>query len=175
MELIEGNYAPHVGATITHGNAGYLTYLRNYSSSQFASPPVWGSTAAQTGNVTAIQFQDGDINMNVLGNVLGTAAVSTAYEVYNDSSVSSIFELGSTASDVSVTSLLRHGNYDYVTKSTIWSSSIATQTVPASLYRTAKPAWWPATSPWPWTGPDLTPMVGVLPAKARSDSLGSSP
>ncbi len=27
MELMEGNWAPHMGASTTHGNAGYLTYL----------------------------------------------------------------------------------------------------------------------------------------------------
>ena len=46
MELIEGNYAPHMGATTTHGNAGYLTFFRNYASSQFAPPAVFGSTDA---------------------------------------------------------------------------------------------------------------------------------
>lgn len=35
MELMEGNWAPHMGATTTHGNAGYLTFFRNYSSSQW--------------------------------------------------------------------------------------------------------------------------------------------
>jgi hypothetical protein len=38
MELIEGNEAPHMGATTTHGNAGYLTFYRNHASSQFAAP-----------------------------------------------------------------------------------------------------------------------------------------
>ena len=71
MELMEGNYAPHMGATITHGNAGYLTFFRNYSSSQFAPPAVDGSTDKQTGNIVAIQFDTGDINMTVIGNVLG--------------------------------------------------------------------------------------------------------
>jgi hypothetical protein len=171
MELMEGNQAPHMGATITHGNAGYLTYFRNYASSQFASPAVFGSTAEQTGNVTALQFDGGDIGMNVVGNVLGTAGLSTAYEAYG-SGPRSIFELGSGgagANDVAVTSLLRHGNYDHVTKSTKWSTSITTQTLPPSLYRATKPGWWPAATPWPWAGPDMTPMVGVLPAKARSD------
>src|SRR5262249_36802264 len=36
MELMEGNWAPHMGATTTHGNAGYLTYFRNYASSQWS-------------------------------------------------------------------------------------------------------------------------------------------
>jgi hypothetical protein len=171
MELMEGNYAPHMGASTTHGNAGYLTYYRNFASSQFATPAVFGSTDAQTGNVTALQFDGGDTSMNVLGNVLGTAGLSTQVDAY-DSGPRSIFELGSGgagANDVAVTSLLRHGNYDYVTKATSWSTTITSHTLPASLYLKGKPAWWPAATPWPWAGPDLSPMVGVLPAKDRSD------
>ena len=177
MELMEGNYAPHVGASTTHGNAGYMTWFRNYSSSQFASPPVAGSTAMQTGNITAMEFDAGDIAMTVIGNVLGsssgtslgTAPVSAVYTGTN-SDTPSIFELGS-ASDVSQTTLVAHGNYDTVTAGVKWSDTIVTHTLPASLYRTAKPAWWPAANPWPWAGSDQTPMVGTLPAKARSDAL----
>jgi hypothetical protein len=186
MELMEGNWAPHMGATITHGNAGYLTYLRNYASSQFAAPAVYGSTGAQTGNITALQFDAGDVDMTVVGNVLGsasatslgTAPVSAAY-VGAGPGTPSILELGDNANhdgagmaDVAYTSLVAHGNYDTVTAGVLWSPSIATRTLPASLYRAAKPGWWPAASPWPWAGPDVTPMVGTLPAKARSDSLG---
>jgi hypothetical protein len=173
MELMEGNYAPHMGATTTHGNAGYLTFYRNYSSSQFAPPPVAGSNAAQTGNVTTLQFDGGDVSMNVLGNVLGTDGVSTVYDAY-DSGPFSIFELGSNgngANDVAVTSLYRHGNYDYVNHAVSWSSTSDNHDLPASLYRSSAPAWWPAGTPWPWVGPDLTPMVGVLPAKDRADKM----
>jgi hypothetical protein len=179
MELMEGNYAPHMGATITHGNAGYLTYFRNYSSSQFAPPAVANSTAKQTGNITAIQFDEGDLNMTVIGNVLGssaetdlgTAPLSKNY-IADGSEAGAIFDFGSNGkSDVSYTSLWAHGNYDTVNKSVQWSTSIATRALPASLYLTAQPAWWPAASPWPWAGPDLSPMVGTLPAKARSEQM----
>jgi hypothetical protein len=179
MELMEGNYAPHVGATITHGNAGYLTYFRNYSSSQFASPAVAGSTDKQTGNIVAIQFDTGDINMTVVGNVLGssastdlgTAPVSSAY-VGTNSDTPSIFQFGSNGqSDVSYTTLWWQGNYDTVTAGVKWNSAITPRTMPASFYLAAKPAWWPASGAWPWAGSDLSPMVGTLPAKARSDSL----
>jgi hypothetical protein len=169
MELMEGNYAPHMGATITHGNAGYLSYYRNFASSQFAPPAVVGSTAAQTGNITALQFQAGDIGMNVLGNVLGTAGVSTVYDGYN-SNQKSIYSLGG-AGDVSATSLYRHGNYDYVNNNTMWNVATPTRALPPSLYLKAKPRWWPASTTWPWVGPDLTPLVGTLPAKQRSDQL----
>jgi len=169
MELMEGNYAPHMGATITHGNAGYLTFFRNFSSSKFASPAVAGSNATQTGNITTLQFQMGDIGMNVLGNVLGTDGLTTAYDGY-DSNVKSIFSLGS-ANDVSATSLYRHGNYDTVHDDVIWDSAHMVHALPPSLYLSAKPAWWPATTPWPWVGPDKMPMVDTLPAKSRSDQL----
>ena len=178
MELIEGNYAPHMGATTTHGNAGYMTFFRNYSSSQFAPPAVYGSTDLQNGNVTALDFPKGDIAMTVIGNVFGsasagdlrTAAVSSVY-VGTGSSASSIVLVDS-KTDVAYTSLVWHGNYDTVNKAVMWSPSIAARTLPASLYRAGKPAWWPAANPWPWSGSDQTPMVGTLPAKARSDALG---
>jgi hypothetical protein len=169
MELVEGNYAPHVGATITHGNAGYLTYFRNYASSQFQPPVVAGSNTTQTGNVTAIQFQMGDVGMNVVGNVLGTAGASTVYEAY-DSNAQAIFMLDS-ASDSEATTLLRTGNYDYVHGDTLWDPSTMMHVLPASLYLKKTPAWWPSGTAWPWVGFDVTPMVGTLPAKVRSDGL----
>ena len=181
MELMEGNYAPHMGATTTHGNAGYLTYFRNYSSSQFAAPPVANSTVKQTGNINAIQFDKGDLNMTVIGNVLGsnaandlgTAPVSQTY-VSTDSNVAGIFTFGQgsdATSDVSYTSLWAHGNYDMVTPGVVWNSSITTHDLPASLYRSSKPSWWPASNAWSWVGPELDPRVQTLPAKARSDAL----
>ena len=180
MELMEGNYAPHMRASITHGNSGYLTYFRNYSSSQFASPAVYGSTDKQTGNIVAIGFDTGDINMTVVGNVLGssaatdlgTAGISNTYMCFGGGA-GCIYDFSAKGkSDVSYTSLWLHGNYDTVTPGVVWNPSIATHEIPASLYRSTKPAWWPAGSAWPWVGPDLNPRVGSLPAKARSDLLG---
>jgi hypothetical protein len=112
MELIEGNYAPHMGATTTHGNAGYLTFFRNYASSQFAKPAVAGSMEVQTGNVAALEFDKGDVDMTVIGNVLGssssadlgTAPVSKTY-IASGSDESSIFELGDGKSGVAYTTM----------------------------------------------------------------------
>jgi hypothetical protein len=64
--------------------------------------------------------------------------------------------------------LYRNGNFDYFNKKVIWQGSAIS--LPPSLYLKAKPAWWPAGSAWPWVGPELSPMVNTLPAKARSDS-----
>src|SRR5262249_16671533 len=170
MEMTEGNYAPHMGASITHGNAGYLTYFRNYASSQFAPPAVYGSTDTQTGNVTALQLDGTDIGMNVLGNVLGTRGVSTVYEAYS-SGPFSIYELGAGGSgptDIAVTSLYRHGNFHAVNNAIISNPSIPPQALPASVNVRSRLAWWPAGIPWLWVGSEVAPMIGVLPAKDRS-------
>jgi len=181
MELMEGNHAPHMGASLTHGNAGYLTYFRNYASSQFSPAPiVWSQPSVpQYCNVAALQFDRTDLAMTVIGNVLGsttdpglgvpaslgTATVTQAYRSYDGSP--SIFALGG-ATDVSATSLWWHGNFDTVNGRVMWNPAISTRTLPASLYHAAKPAWWPADEAWPWVGPDRTPMVGTLPAQALS-------
>jgi hypothetical protein len=185
MELMEGNYAPHMGATRTHGTAGYLAYFRNYSSSQFAPPAVAGSTEDQTGNITALQFDAGDRNMTVIGNVLGssaandlgTAPVSATY-IGTGPGTASIFELGDNAdhngtgmADVAYTTLWWHANYDTVNDDVLMNPDIAPRELPPSLYLSAKPAWWPSDTPWPWAGSDLTPRMGELPAKARADAL----
>jgi hypothetical protein len=179
MELMEGNYAPHMGATITHGNAGYLTYFRNYSSSQFAPPAVANATEQQTGNVAAIQFGARDIKMTLVGNVLGssaatdlgTAAVTNRY-ISSDTGASNIIVLDPDyMSDVSFTTLWLHGNYDTESMSVRWDPNNDVREIPASLYLSRRPSFWPSDEPWPWVGPDLDPMVGTLPAKARAEAL----
>ena len=185
MELVEGNYAAHVGASTNHGNAGYLTYFRNYVSSQQAPNPIVGSPAlAQTGNVTALEIDASDNHMTVIGNVLGsttnaalgvpislgTASVSAVYMAYNDNGTPSIFSLGA-KTDVSVTTLWWQGNFDTVNAKTMWNTSVPTQTLPPSLYYTSKPAWWPAGAAWPWVGPDITPMVGTLQAQVTASAF----
>ena len=183
MELVEGNWAAHVGASTTHGNGGYLTYFRNYVSSQQApNPIIWSlPSKPQTGNVMAMQIDAGDCHMTAIGNVLGsttnsalgvpislgTADVSKVYMAYADNSKPCIFCFGA-KTDVSATTFRWHGNFDTVNGKVMWNPDIAAQTLPASLYYKAKPGWWPAGSAWPWTGPDIAPMVGTLPAQQVS-------
>jgi hypothetical protein len=72
---------------------------------------------------------------------------------------------GMTYPDAKVAStLLRWGNYDYFNKATRFVASEvpsgvsvpADQIIPASYYYTSKPAWFPASMPWPPIGPDVT-------------------
>jgi hypothetical protein len=202
MELIEGNWAPHMGASTTHGNAGYLTYFRNYASSQWSpskanqsnSAIVWSQPfSPQYSNVESLQFDDPDLKMTVIGNVLGSTtnaglglpadlgttsssqggppATSQAYT--SGGSTPAIFSVDQTK--VSWTSLWLHGNFDTVNQKVMWNASsltanlpMSTQKLPSSLYYAKSPAWWPSGTPWPWVGPELTPKVGSLPAQTRS-------
>ena len=62
--------------------------------------------------------------------------------------------------------ILRHGNFDYVSNKVIWDPAISDRTIPNSLYLPGKPAWW-GELPWPPIGPDRSPMVGLIPAQER--------
>jgi hypothetical protein len=206
MELIEGNWAPHMGATTTHGNAGYLTYFRNYAPGQFAlsapaqsqSAIVWSQPfAPQYADVASLDFPSPDVDMTVIGNVLGSTtdgslglplslgtastgmgAAAATTQVYAGSDGSKLTVLLVDQTTVAWTSLWLHGNFDTVNKKAMWNASpptaslaASTQALPASLYYAARPRWWPAGSPWPWVGPDLSPRVGSLPAEARSKAF----
>ncbi|PYJ01700.1 MAG: hypothetical protein DMF00_03995 [Verrucomicrobia bacterium] len=63
--------------------------------------------------------------------------------------------------------ILRHGNFDYFTNSTVWDPSITDHTIPNSLYYSSQPGWWPIGVVWPPIGPDRVPMVGQIPAEIR--------
>jgi Pectate lyase superfamily protein len=65
------------------------------------------------------------------------------------------------------TTILRHGNFDYFTNSTVWDPSIADHTIPNSLYYSGQPGWWPVGVAWPPIGPDLVPMIRQIPAEIR--------
>jgi hypothetical protein len=73
------------------------------------------------------------------------------------------------------TTLMRWGNWDVVTNAVKWDSTEASpaavpyinanftssyfgslaHTLPASLYYSSKPSWWPSSKAWPPTGPDV--------------------
>jgi hypothetical protein len=64
--------------------------------------------------------------------------------------------------------VLREGNFDFVTKQVHWTG--APQQLPASLYLTGKPAFF-GNDPWPWVDPTGTTTLFTLPARARFDAM----
>jgi hypothetical protein len=161
MNLFEGNVGSVFRSDFIHGSASHFTIFRN----RFTG---WESDAVNQNN-SAITIHSWNRYFNVVGNVLGTAGKSTNYSLVSANfNTWNIYWLGYAGAlsvdDVTTSSLLRHGNYDFVTNSTIWDPAIADHTLPTSLYLSAEPSWFGST-PWPPIGPDVAGLSNKIPAQ----------
>ena len=128
----------------------------------------------------------GSMYANIVGNVSGSpnavndtyrsggdsctaCIVSPASRNYSNATYDLVFGYGSTGDGTGYctsratcppyTSAFLHGNYTNATSSIqVWASGV-TQTLPASFFHSAKPAWW-GSLPWPAIGPDVTGGTG---------------
>jgi hypothetical protein len=171
MNLWEGDIGIKAEGDIIHGSSSHNTIFR----SRMAG---WQSDTITTRN-NAIEFAAKNTYMNVVGSVLGTPGKSNRYEVlpgqpYDDWSDMVIWTLGvgSGVDDPNVAAtLLRHGNYDYVTNSVMWDPGISNHDIPDSLYLGGRPDWWCQETPWPPIGPDVAGYYNDIPAKRRFEGL----
>lgn len=181
MNLFEGNVVDLLFFDGVHGSSSHNTAFRNYA------------TGKSLGEATTIKYAlraaCADFTNryeNVLGCVLNAPGVTGAYDPSNIGTWGTqtfVWLLGyqpqggystATPSDPLVAStLLRHGNYDYITRATHWDSTITNQVLPASLYLPGKPAWWDAT-PWPPIGPDVAGYTNAIPAFKRFAGISTS-
>jgi hypothetical protein len=174
MNLWEGDIGTKAEADIIHGSSSHNTIFR----SQLKG---WQSESITTRN-NAVEIAAKNTYMNVVGSVLGTPGKSNRYEVlpgqpYDDWSDKVIWVLGvgSGVNDPNVAAtLLRHGNYDYVSNSVVWDPGIANHDIPDSLYLGGKPEWWCQETRWPPIGPDVDGYYNDIPAKRRFEGLPCS-
>jgi len=185
MNLAEGNIGQAIKSDGYYGSTSHLTSFRNYWSGNYHSGYDWR---------LCVQLAKWSYYCNFVGNVLGTSGIGQHYTSTNSSYsqlTNLIWQIGFPATghssyyltyngtadnpgntnlqmfDMAVdSSLIRHGNYDYVTNTTVWDGGIADTNIPNSLYLTEKPSWW-GGNPWPPIGPDLTPKVATVPAYDR--------
>jgi hypothetical protein len=72
--------------------------------------------------------------------------------------------------DFTLSTLIRHGNYDYMSENTFWDPEIPDHTIPDSYYLTEKPEFFTnapwGDTPWPIIGPDVL-HKGIIPAQQR--------
>jgi hypothetical protein len=164
MNLWESNVAAHVDLDFVWGSSSHNTVFRNWIERR-SSPP--GQTIKS--GFWAVQVQAHNTYENIVGNVL-------CYEgCPADDSVHGIWRIGYACSESSVSdtkvaeTMLRYGNYDYLTHTTQWDAK-GPQCLPASLYLTTQPRFL-ANRPWPLIGSDLDPLVNTIPACERFAAL----
>jgi hypothetical protein len=174
--LFEGNFSPNADSDYTHGNAIYMTFFRNQLTG------VRKSFSTIEGSQRAAGLAYGSWWDSFIGNVMGRSGQMSGW-LYDDPSMTNntanwrdkvIWKIGydpirwSMVPDPkTMSTLLRGGNYDYLTNSTHWEN-VSEQRLPSSLYLNNKPAFFGST-PWPPIGPDVAGFTSTIPAKACFD------
>jgi len=183
--LFEGNASQNADSDYTHGNAIYLTFFRNWLTGQRRS-------FTDQGNLRAVGLAYGSWADTFVGNVLGRSGQMSGWSYTNHAmscdasgnncagnngawNDSNIWKLGYDSErwnmypDPTVLStVIRDGNYDFLTNSQRWHNTPGGFAIPNSMYLISKPAFF-ENNPWPWVDP-ATGAIYTLPAKARYDA-----
>ena len=183
--LFEGNYSFNAESDYTHGNAIYVTFFRNWLSGQRRS--------FTDANHRAVSLAYGSWWDSFVGNVLGRSGQMSGW-AYTAPAMSCdaqgnnctgnngkwrekvIWQLGYDPErwgmhpdPRTLSTVIRDGNYDFLTKSQRWHNTPGGFVIPNSMYLTSKPAFF-ENNPWPWVDP-TTGATYTLPAKARYDTM----
>lgn len=182
--LLEGNIGNYIDADNIHGTADSNTSFRNVLTGPQAYCYASGSTYATStygpcdSGLSPVEILSYHRFYNVIGNVLGTTGVNTAYNP-GTSSNSNVYAVGygdGVPDDPNVqATLMLWGNADSATGfasprfncsevPTALTGSQAfglnpcpsSHTLPPSFYYGSQPSWWPSGKPWPIIGPDIT-------------------
>lgn len=164
LNLWEGNVVGTVGFDSYWGSSSHNTLFRNAVDMQ--NPRLDGRPMSR--NRVGIRMDRFSRFNNALGNVLGFEGMKGEYEAVGQSplTVPTVWVLGLKDDAKVAETLLRHGNFDWVTKQVQWDPKIKDRKLPDSLYLAAKPAWFGKLA-WPPIGPDAKPMAGTIPARER--------
>lgn len=178
--LFEGNYSHNFDSDYTHGNAIYLTVFRNQLSGRRKS-------FTDGGPVRCVGAAYGSWWDSFIGNVLGRPGQMAGfnYEVgamagnSADWNAPAVWMLGYDpirwqmfADPKLLSTVIRDGNYDYLTNTQKWHTTPAGFAIPPSMYLTSKPAFF-GSATWPWVDP-VAGTLAVLPAKARYEAGASA-
>ena len=164
LNLFEGNDTGTVCFDFYWGSSSHNTLFRN--AVDMRNPRIDGQQ--MTRNIVGFRLDKRSWFNNALGNVLGHEGMKGDVESKGapDFTTPLIWSLGHPGDPKVAETLLRHGNFDYVSRQTQWDPKIADHRLPDSLYLTAKPAFFQKL-PWPPIGPDRKPMVSFIPARER--------
>ena len=199
MELFEGNLAFNFGSDSTWGNSIYVTVFRNHLTGlRGAYPPLDAYSYFDGARTLYYEDQGARRAASVgpyhywssfVGNVLGFDGQEPLPDPRSEGQggySSLVYEASPEQADVApmwdvawtdaglqepktVATLIRHGNFDYVTRGVVWDPANAVHALPASLYLSGPPPFMEGLG-WPWVDP-LTGATSTLPAKARFDEI----
>ena len=172
MNLCEGNIGPNIQLDQIWGSGSHNMFFRNWLNA------TWNNPAVNSNQIVA-RIDSQNYYISFIGNAMGYSGMSGTYETdpYVENHTIKIWARGSlygAGPDALMRStLIRHGNYDFVTSSVNWEPAIAGHDIPSSLYLAAKPAFFGALA-WPIAGPGVTDHAQTNPAKARWDAYAIS-
>ena len=164
------------GATVTCAPLGGPTNIQTVNTTVNSWYPLNLSGAVQeaalTNNDTFVGNVAGSAGMAALTLYNGAPKPQVAFETwptpfsYQQQSYGYLFGYYNAESGSSVNGSLLpyqsaalHGEYNAVDGSTTWLPAVS-HALPASLYLAGRPAWWPASIPFPAVGPDVTGGIG---------------
>jgi PKD repeat protein len=178
-----GSHGIHTYGNLWEGNIDTKVMLDGYWGSG-SHNVVFRNRIPRESNVTGIvngMAACADFSLNYydswVGNVIGYAGMGGVYEATPPSAAAEqgggcIWYTGAsgegtaTSQDAkTVSTQIRHGNYDYLTNSTHWTSG-ENENLPASFYLTSKPSWFGSCA-WPCFGPDVSGYGTSNPAELR--------
>ena len=179
MNLIEGNVFHKFVCDSYWGSNAHITLFRNH---------ILGHASGTTTANIAVDIQAGNKYITVVGNILGTTNFNGFYERVGVTApywnTWTIYKLGYNSygdgdpedNDPEVQkTLIRHGNFDFISDSVVWDTEIQDREIPKSLYLHSKPAFFSNLN-WPPITPESGKenMLSDLPAKVRFDSIIAS-
>ncbi len=164
LTLFEGNVVGSLCFDFYWGSSSHNTLFRN--AIDMRNPRL--DSRPMTRNVVGIRLDRFSRFNSALGNVLGHEGLDAEVESDGRSAFAKpvVWSFGHPGDPEVKRTLLRHGNFDWVTGRVQWDPAIADHRLPHSLYLTSKPAFF-GRLPWPPVGPDRRPMVSSIPARER--------
>lgn len=181
FELFEGNQAFNFDGESTWGNSIYITVFRNHLTGKRRSVPPLELT--DEGFPRAVSLAWGHWWYSFIGNVLGEEDMDPApYSSYVyetaypwEADPVGLWKLGvgqdwGPEDPKVLSSVIRHGNFDYVNKRIVWNPDNPDHDLPPSLYLEKKPDFFKNRT-WPWVQPENTVMLYSLPARERFDEI----
>ena len=194
FNLFEGNSFSHIAADDFSGTTSHIVFFRNWLWGDYTgnwTVPTPGTDAPTPaspdpqGGFDAVDLYQNQEYYSFVGNILGNPGLHATWSAatlslpcalnscgYQEASAPGVYSYGNTvmhSGGLAATSsgtILRHGNYDYLTKGVAYWDGGSNHSLASSLYYASKPSFFGRCT-WPVYGYDLAPMTNTLPAQSR--------